>query len=60
MTNPTPKYNVGDLVEVSHKKTEGEIVSRSYSEENNSWIYQIYRADGDRQIGVYQEKNISQ
>jgi len=55
---PTPQYHPGDIVDVPVRRCKGEIVERMYNDENDSWLYRVYRADGDRQIGIYQEKNI--
>lgn len=60
MTSPTPKYNIGDRVEIPHRNTHGEVSERWWSDDNNSWIYRVYRADGDRRVKIYQEKNLSQ
>lgn len=60
MDSPTPKYDIGDKVQIPHKKTEAVIDARWYSEQNGSWIYRVYRVKGDRRIKAYQEKNLSQ
>jgi len=55
----TPKYNLGDRVEVPARKSEGTVDHRWYSEEQG-WLYQVYRAGGDRQIGIYRERDLTQ
>lgn len=60
MTQATPKYNNGDRVEIPHLNSEGEILERWWSEGNDSWIYRVYRVGSDRNIKVYQEKNLNQ
>lgn len=58
--NPTPKYNIGDRVEVPHRKLEGEIFDREYSDANGSWIYFITLEKGRIQTAAYQEKSLKQ
>jgi hypothetical protein len=60
MSNPTPKYNKGDRVEVPHRNTEGEIAEQWYNEPNNSWVYRVMMHEDDLSHGIYQEKNLEQ
>jgi len=59
MSQPTPKYNKGDRIELKSHRASGVISERWWSETNNTWLYRISRNDDDK-IGVYQEKNLSQ
>lgn len=56
---PTPKYNLGDRVEVPARKAEGTVDYRWHNDEHG-WLYQVYRAGGDKQIGIYRERELKQ
>lgn len=57
MTNPTPEYEKGDRVELEHKKAEGIVVNRWWSEGNESWVYTVKR---DGEVNIYQERHLNQ
>lgn len=58
--NPTPKYGIGDRVEIPHRKLVGEIFDREYSDDNESWIYFINLDTERMNTVVYQEKSLNQ